>query len=98
MDISAPAGTLVMSVLDGTVVSAGWDEESGYSVLIQHSGDLLSVYNNLEKLLRKTGEPVKAGSPVGVLASSSSLTKGDHLHFELWHEGKTLDPTLYIKF
>ena len=97
MDISAPAGTLVMSVLDGTVVSAGWDEESGYSVLIQHSGDLLSVYNNLEKLLRKTGEPVKAGSPVGVLASSSSLTKGDHLHFELWHEGKTLDPTLYIK-
>lgn len=98
LDVSAPAGSLVAAVLDGTVVMTGWDQESGYSLLVQHSGDILSIYQNLEKLLRKSGDAVKAGTPVGVLASSASLTKGDHLHFELWCEGTALDPLPYIKF
>lgn len=98
IDITAPAGSIVMSVLDGTVVYTGWEEEDGYILAIQHSGDILTIYKHNEKLLRKAGEAVKAGTPVGVLAASSSLTKGDHLHFELWYEGVATDPTQYIKF
>ena len=98
IDITAPAGSMVMSVLDGTVVYTGWEEEDGYILAIQHSGDILTIYKHNEKLLRKAGETVKAGTPVGVLAASSSLTKGDHLHFELWYEGVATDPTQYIKF
>ena len=98
IDITAPAGSVVMAVLDGTVVFTGWDEETGYSVAIQHRGDILSVYKNNEKLLHKAGDVVKAGTPIGVLASSASLTKGDHLHFELWYEGAAVDPRQYIKF
>lgn len=96
LDISAPAGSLVMAVLDGTVVSGGWDQESGYSLLVQHSGDILSIYQNLEKALRRPGDAVKAGTPLGVLAPSASLTRGDHLHFELWHDGTAVDPLQYI--
>ena len=33
-----------------------------------------------------------------MLASSTSLTKGDHLHFELWYKGVAVDPAQYIKF
>ena len=98
VDITAPAGSMVMSVLDGTVLFTGWDQETGYMLVIQHSGDVISIYKNIEKLLRKTGETVKAGTPVGVLASSTSLTKGDHLHFELWYDGSLVDPVQYIKF
>lgn len=98
IDVTAPVGSVVMAVLDGTVVFTGWEEESGNILVIQHRGDILSVYKNNEKLLRKVGETVHAGTPVGVLAASSSLTKGDHLHFELWYEGKALDPVQYIKF
>lgn len=98
IDITAPAGSMVMAVLGGTVVYTGWEEESGYVLAIQHTGDILSIYKHNEKLLRKVGEPVKAGTPVGVLASSLSLTKGDHLHFELWYEGEAVDPVQYIKF
>lgn len=98
IDITAPAGSMVMSVLDGTVVYTGWEEEDGYILAIQHSGDILTIYKHNEKLLRKAGETVKAGTPVGILAASSSLTKGDHLHFELWYEGVATDPTQYIKF
>ncbi len=98
VDITAPAGTMVMAVLDGTVVYSAWEEGSGYTLAIQHSGDILSIYKNNQKILRKTGDAVKAGTAVGVLASSASLTKGDHLHFELWSDGQAVDPVQYIKF
>lgn len=97
-DITAPAGTMVMSVLDGTVVYTGWDADSGYLLAVQHKGDILSIYKNNQKLLRKSGDAVKAGTPVALLASSPSLTKGDHLHFELWYNGKPVDPAQYISF
>lgn len=98
VDVTAPAGTVVMSVLDGTVVTTAWDQETGYSLLVQHGGEILSIYQNLEKALHKAGDAVKAGTPLGVLASSTSLTKGDHLHFELWYDRKSVDPQQYIKF
>ena len=98
LDITAPVGTAVMSVLDGTVVFSGWDEADGYTVAIQHKGDILSVYKHNERLLKKTGETVKAGTPVALTGSSGSLTKGDHLRFELWYEGQAVDPAEYIGF
>jgi len=98
VDVTAPAGSMVMAVLDGTVVFTDWVQESGYTLVIQHSNDLISIYKNNQKLLHKSGDAVKAGTPVGMLASSNSLTKGDHLHFELWYKGAAVDPALYIKF
>lgn len=98
VDVTAPTGTAVMSVLDGTVVFSGWDEGDGYTIAIQHKGDILSVYKHNEKLLKKTGETVKAGTPVALTGSTGSLTKGDHLRFELWYEGQAVDPAAYISF
>lgn len=97
-DITAPAGTMVMSVLDGTVISTGWDQDKGYSIILQHQGDIISIYRNNQKLLHKVGDAVKAGTPVALLASSPSLTKGDHLHFELWYGGHPQNPADYIGF
>lgn len=98
VDVTAPAGSMVMSVLDGTVVFTDWVQESGYTLVIQHANDLISIYKNNQKLLHKSGDAVKAGTPVAMLASSNSLTKGDHLHFELWYKGAAVDPAMYIKF
>ena len=96
VDITAPAGTVVMAVLDGSVVFTGWDDDTGYTLVLQHKGDILSIYKNNQKLLVHTGEAVKAGAPVGMVAPSASLTKGDHLHLELWYNGAPVDPLQYI--
>ena len=98
VDVTAPTGTAVMAVLDGTVVFAGWEEADGYTLAIQHKGDILSVYKHNEKLLHKAGESVKAGTPVALVGSSGSLTKGDHLRFELWYAGEAVDPAAFINF
>ena len=98
VDVTAPAGTTVMSVLDGTVVYCVWEEGSGYTIVVQHTDDIISIYKNLQKAVHKSGDAVKAGTTLGMLASSASLTKGDHLHFELWYKGAAVDPAVYIKF
>jgi murein DD-endopeptidase MepM/ murein hydrolase activator NlpD len=36
--------------------------------------------------------------PVALVGNTGKLSTGDHLHFELWHKGETVDPTKYISF
>ncbi len=98
IDITAPGNSVVMSVLDGTVISDGWTDTEGYTIRIQHEGDIISVYKHNQKLMKKTGDKVTAGMPIAVLGGSGSLSDGDHLHFELWHKGEAVDPTKYISF
>ena len=98
IDITAPANTVVFSVLDGTVIGAGWSDDSGYTLQIQHTGDIISVYKHNQKLLKKTGDKVTAGMPVAIVGNTGSLTTGEHLHFELWYKGEAVDPTKYINF
>ena len=90
VDITAPSQSTVLSVLDGTVVFSGWDEGMGYMLAIQHEGDILSVYRHNQSLLKKTGDRVKAGTPVALAESS--------LAFSLWYRGEAVDPALYISF
>lgn len=98
IDITAPGNSVVMSVLDGTVISAGWNDTEGYTIRIQHEGDIISVYKHNQKLLKETGDKITAGTPIAVLGGTGSTSDGDHLHFELWHKGEAVDPTKYISF
>ena len=98
IDITAPGNSVVMSVLDGTVISDGWTDTEGYTIRIQHEGDIISVYKHNQKLMKKTGDKVTAGMPIAILGGTGSLSDGEHLHFELWHKGEAVDPTKYISF
>lgn len=98
IDITAPAGSVVKATLDGTVIYAGWHEETGNTIQIQHSDDLISIYKHNEKLLKKTGDKVKAGTSIALVGNTGDVSTGTHLHFELWHKGEAVDPTRYIKF
>ena len=98
IDISAPTGSVVSAVLDGTVVFTGWDAEEGYFIVLQHRDDLLSIYAHNQKLLRSTGETIKAGTPLALVGGYSRKEGADYLRFELWHNGQSLDPTRYISF
>lgn len=98
IDITAPKNSVVMSVLDGTVINAGWSDENGYTIQIQHANNIVSIYKHNEKLMKKIGDKVTAGSPIAIIGNSGTLTTGEHLHFELWYKGEAVDPTKYINF
>lgn len=98
IDIAAPTGTVVSAVLDGTVIFTGWDAQNGYIIIVQHRDNLLSVYSNNQNLLRSSGDAVKAGTPIAMVGGMSGKPGAEHLHFELWQNGQSLDPTRYISF
>ncbi|MBO6045567.1 MAG: M23 family metallopeptidase [Bacteroidales bacterium] len=90
VEVSAPANSVVMAVLDGTVIFDGWDDGAGYTVAIQHEGGIISIYKHNVKLLRKTGDRVSSGTSIALA--------GDLLRFELWYRGAAVDPAKYIVF
>ena len=98
MDITAPENSVVMATLDGTVIFSGWTDEFGYMLTIQHENDIVSVYKRNNKILKKSGDRVSAGTPVALVGHTGSHGQGDHLQFELWHKGVQIDPASYIKF
>ncbi|MFA6335461.1 MAG: M23 family metallopeptidase [Bacteroidales bacterium] len=98
LDIAAPTNAVVTAVLDGTVIMANWTDETGFTIQIQHSNDLISIYKHNSKLLKKTGDKVKAGTAISLVGNTGELSTGSHLHFELWHKGVAIDPAKYIKF
>lgn len=98
LDIAAKADEPVKAVLDGKIIAADYTLESGYVIAVQHSNNLVSQYKHNSRLLKQTGALVKAGEVIAVVGSTGELSTGPHLHFELWHEGKSLNPGDYVVF
>lgn len=98
VDIMAAKNTPIKAVMDGTVVIANWTDETGNTIAIQHPNNLISFYKHNSALLKKVGVSVKAGEAIAIIGNTGTLSSGPHLHFELWYQGKTVDPSNYISF
>jgi murein DD-endopeptidase MepM/ murein hydrolase activator NlpD len=97
-DIVAGPNEVIKATLDGTVILASWTLETGYVIQIQHENNIISVYKHNAELLKKAGSRVVAGEPIAIVGNSGELTSGPHLHFELWFNGRPLNPEDYIVF
>jgi len=98
IDILAPKGSAIKAIQDGHVIVSGWNLETGHTLGIQHSNDIISFYKHNLKNLKKEGEYVKAGEAIAIIGNSGTLSDGPHLHFELWHDGNALNPIDYLNF
>ena len=98
VDVVAPENEAIKACLPGTVVWSSWTTETGYTLAIQHENDLISTYKHNSVLLKKSGALVKAGDVIAIIGNSGRLSTGPHLHFELWHKGKAINPEHHILF
>ncbi len=98
VDIVAPKNESIKATLDGVVIFASWTSDAGYVMHIQHSNNLVSIYKHNSVLLKQVGDRVKAGDSVAIIGDTGELTDGPHLHFELWHNGRALNPEDLIVF
>ena len=89
--IATEAGQGVRAVSAGRVVFSEWLRGFGEIVIIDHGDQFLSVYGNNGKLLKRSGDSVKAGDTIAETGNSSgNLDTG--LYFELRHQGQPFDP------
>ena len=97
-DIAARTGAAVKAVADATVIHAEWSSDTGYNLILIHPNNMLSVYKHNGELFKKQGDAVRAGEVVALVGDTGELSTGAHLHFELWRNGKPVDPQNYIDF
>jgi murein DD-endopeptidase MepM/ murein hydrolase activator NlpD len=98
IDISAPKNTPIKAIADGFVISSDWTLETGNTIAIQHANNVVSFYKHNSNLLKKVGDKVKTGEAIAIIGNTGEHTTGPHLHFELWQDGKAVNPQEYIRF
>jgi murein DD-endopeptidase MepM/ murein hydrolase activator NlpD len=98
IDIIAPKNTPVKACADGFVITSDWTLETGNTIAIQHANNVVSFYKHNTSLLKKVGDRVKTGEAIAIIGNTGEQTSGPHLHFELWQNGKPVNPSEYIRF
>tara|TARA_A100001015_G_scaffold313386_1_gene420521 strand:+ start:625 stop:1500 length:876 start_codon:yes stop_codon:yes gene_type:complete len=98
VDIALKENAPVMAVAHGIVIFSEWTVETGYVIILKHDYGLLSIYKHNAALEKAQGDLVKAGEVIAKAGNTGELTTGWHLHFELWMDGYSVDPSYFIDF
>jgi murein DD-endopeptidase MepM/ murein hydrolase activator NlpD len=96
VDIGAPPGSPVRAVDAGRVVYSG-STLSGYgkTIIIDHGGDVQSLYAHGSELLVREGSWVERGQPIARIGRSGNAST-DHCHFEVRQGDIAVDPLPFL--
>jgi murein DD-endopeptidase MepM/ murein hydrolase activator NlpD len=97
VDFKADKGDPVYATGNGTITFAGWQGGFGNFIRINHGDNIESAYAHLSRFESslQVGKKVKRGDIIGY-AGSTGLSAGPHLHYEIYVDGKTVDPLQYL--
>lgn len=99
IDISASVGDAVMAAASGVVTEIYEHPMMGHTIVIAHSGDSETVYQNLsDEILLHIGDTVDKGQVIGAIGESAivEIAEEPHLHFEMFVSGQRVDPLEFI--
>ena len=83
----------------GYVVFADYTINFGYIIIINHQENYVTKYLHCSSLLKKEGDTVRQGELIALSGNSGTESSGPHLHFEIWKDGKPINPSeVLIKF
>lgn len=96
IDLAAKVGDPVMAMATGTVVFSGWQGGYGKLVEVDHGNGYRTRYAHNSRLTVKVGQSVEVGQ-VLARAGSTGRSTGAHLHVEVWHGNRAVDPRPFIE-
>ena len=96
LDFKAGYGQPIFAVTDGVVSFAGRNGGYGNFVRLNHSGGLASGYGHMSRIAARPGSRVRRGQVIGYVGSTG-LSTGPHLHYELYRNGRAVNP-MSVKF
>lgn len=97
VDFKGRKGDPVKVTAKGQVSFAGYMGDYGYVVMVNHSEGFETRYAHLSKLKVKKGDRIDVGEVVGLVGNTGRST-GSHLHYEILHRGKKINPQNYFYF
>jgi murein DD-endopeptidase MepM/ murein hydrolase activator NlpD len=94
IDYASAPGTEVIATASGTVIRTENDPVWGKRIIIKHGRGMSTKYAHLRTVSVRRGEKIKRGEVIGTIGSSG-LATGPHVHYELWHNNKPVDPEAF---
>jgi len=95
VDMAGPTGSPIWASKAGRVIHSGWKGGYGNTVVIQHEGNVATLYAHMSQISSGVGDFVEQGEVVGLMGSTGNST-GPHLHFEVRIDGVPKDPKLFL--
>jgi murein DD-endopeptidase MepM/ murein hydrolase activator NlpD len=95
IDIGVPTGTAIHAAAAGKVIYCGWMSGYGNLVMIDHGGNLATLYGHQSRIAASCGESVSQGQVIGYSGCTGFCT-GPHVHFEVRVNGSPVDPLGYL--
>lgn len=97
IDIGVPENTEVKAADGGTVIYAAYSSSYGNYIIIDHGGNISTLYAHNNKLLVKKGDKVYKGQQIS-LSGNTGRSQAPHLHFEVRKNGVPQNPREYVTF
>ena len=95
IDFAGRDGDDVIAVASGVVTWSGDRNGYGKMVEINHSDGYITRYAHNQENIANLGTIVQKGDVIAQMGSSGRST-GPHVHFEVFKNGRTVDPASYI--
>ncbi len=92
IDFGVGLGTPIQALNEGAVIMVrNYESGLGYFLVVDHGGGVMSVYGHCSRILVSEGDQVSQGQVIAEVGSTGYST-GNHLHLEIWENGKTINP------
>ena len=95
IDASAPMGAEIEAPAAGIVTQVTWEDGYGNVLTIDHGYGIVTKYAHCSKILVGRGQRVKRGQRIA-LVGSTGLSTGPHVHYEVWVNGRPVNPIHYV--
>lgn len=95
IDIGAPMGSTVRAAELGEVIFADWSGGFGLTVIIDHGGNITTLYAHLSRITVNVGDVVERNQEIGRIGSTG-LSTGPHKHFEVRENGEPVNPRPFL--
>jgi murein DD-endopeptidase MepM/ murein hydrolase activator NlpD len=95
VDFAGPYNSKIFSAADGVVEFSGQNGGFGNVIIINHGNKIKTAYAHLKEPLVKVGQKISRKKEIGIQGSSGRAT-GQHLHYEIIVDNKTVDPMKFI--
>jgi len=96
LDFKGPIGAPIYAAAKGVVSFAGVKQGYGNCIEIDHGNGLMTRYAHMSAFRAQLGQAINPGQVIGAIGNTGRST-GPHLHFEVRHYDRPLNPRPFLE-
>ncbi|NQU28330.1 MAG: M23 family metallopeptidase [Candidatus Marinimicrobia bacterium] len=95
LDLTVKNGDPVKAAASGFIIFSGWTYNMGHYIILYHGNGYFTIYGHNQRNLVDQRDYVNRGDVIA-LAGNTGISSGPHLHFEVWKDGRAIDPKVFF--